>query len=116
MGMLDGLVEGMVGAEMVYVVNGLIQKHGGMQGVVSQLQSQGLGPTVNSWMAQGPNTPATPDQMHQAFGTQTINDLAAKSGLTPEELALKLAQVLPHAVNASASTGTPPPASAAPIP
>jgi uncharacterized protein YidB (DUF937 family) len=111
MGMLDGLVEGMVGAEMVYVVNGILQKHGGMQGVMGQLQSQGLGPSVSSWMSQGPTAaPATPDQMHQAFGTQTINDLAAKSGLTPDELAQKLATVLPHAVNASASsTGTPPP-------
>jgi uncharacterized protein YidB (DUF937 family) len=110
MGMLDGLVEGMVGAEMVYVVNGILQKHGGMQGVMGQLQSQGLGPSVSSWMSEGPTAaPATPDQMHQAFGTQTINDLAAKSGLTPDELAQKLAQVLPHAVSASASTGTPPP-------
>jgi uncharacterized protein YidB (DUF937 family) len=112
--MLDGLVEGMVGAEMVYVVNGILQKHGGMQGVMSQLQTQGLGPSVSSWMSEGPTAaPATPDQMHQAFGTQTINDLAAKSGMTPDELAQKLATVLPHAVNASAApeanTGTPPP-------
>lgn len=33
MGLLDGLIGGMVGAEMVTVVNGLIEKHGGIQGV-----------------------------------------------------------------------------------
>src|SRR6201747_2475791 len=58
MGFLDGMVGGMVGAEMINVVNGLIEKHGGVQGIVSQLQSQGLGPTVQSWVAQGPNAPA----------------------------------------------------------
>ena len=43
MGLLDGVLGGVVGAEMVSVVNGLIEKHGGVQGLVSQFESQGLG-------------------------------------------------------------------------
>lgn len=108
MGLLDGLIGGMVGAEMVTVVNGLIEKHGGVQGVVNQLQTQGLGATVNSWIADGPNAPVTAAHMQQAFGAQTLNDLAAKSGLTPDELAAKLAQVLPHAVDALTPGGVVP--------
>ncbi|HXC54865.1 MAG TPA: YidB family protein [Rhizomicrobium sp.] len=108
MGMLDGLIGGMVGAEMINVVNGLIQQHGGVQGIVSQLQSQGLGSTVQSWVAQGPNTPVTPAQMHQAFGEQTINQLAAKAGMSPQDLAAKLATVLPHAVDALTPNGVVP--------
>jgi uncharacterized protein YidB (DUF937 family) len=50
MGLLDGLMGGVVGAEMVSVVNGLIEKHGGVQGIVSQLEQQGLGSTVKSWV------------------------------------------------------------------
>ena len=42
MGMLDGILGGVVGAEMATVVNGLIQKHGGVQGIVTQLEQQGL--------------------------------------------------------------------------
>jgi len=108
MGLLDGLIGGMVGAEMVTVVNGLIERHGGMQGVINQLQTGGLGPTVKSWIAEGPNAPVTAGQMHSAFGEQTLNELAAKAGIPPQELAEKLAQVLPHAVDAMTPGGTVP--------
>jgi uncharacterized protein YidB (DUF937 family) len=105
MGLLDGLIGGMVGAEMVTVVNGLIEKHGGVQGVVNQLRTNGLGPTVNSWIAEGPNAPVSPSDVHNAFGEQTISELAAKSGMSTQELTAKLAQVLPHAVNAMTPNG-----------
>jgi len=34
MGLLDGIIGGAVGAEMVTVVNGLIQRHGGISGIL----------------------------------------------------------------------------------
>ncbi|HEY3636509.1 MAG TPA: YidB family protein [Rhizomicrobium sp.] len=108
MGLFDGMLGGIVGAEMATVVNGLIERHGGMQGVVSQLRSNGLGPTVNSWMNEGPNAPIAPQDVHKAFGEQTMNELAAQAGVSPEELAQKLAQVLPHAVNAVGPEGSVP--------
>jgi uncharacterized protein YidB (DUF937 family) len=43
MGLLDGLLGGIVGAEMATAVNGFIQQHGGVQGVIAQLEQQGLG-------------------------------------------------------------------------
>ncbi|HWE06725.1 MAG TPA: YidB family protein [Rhizomicrobium sp.] len=100
MGLFDGLLGGIVGAEMATVVNGLIERHGGVQGVVNQLRSNGLGPSVNSWINEGPNAPVAPQDVHRAFGDQTMSELAAKSGMSTEELAQKLAQVLPHAVDA----------------
>jgi len=99
MGLLDGLLGGAVGAEMVTVVNGLIEKHGGVQGIVAQLEQQGLGNTVRSWVGTGANQPITPDQIHQAFGSDTVKQLAAKVGLTPQDLASKLSQILPQAID-----------------
>ncbi|HXA35304.1 MAG TPA: YidB family protein [Steroidobacteraceae bacterium] len=99
MGLFDGLLGGVVGAEMATVVNGLIEKHGGIQGIVSQLEQQGLGGTVRSWVGTGANQPITPDQIHQAFGSDTVKQLAARVGMTPEDLAAKLSQILPQALD-----------------
>src|SRR5271167_3766108 len=99
MGMFDGILGGVVGAEMATVVNGLIEKHGGVQGIIAQLEQQGLGGTVRSWVGTGPNQPITADQVHQAFGSDTVKQLAATVGLSPQELAAKLSAILPQAID-----------------
>ena len=109
MGLLDALIGGAVGAEMITVVNQLIEKHGGLPGIVSQLQQQGLGPTVNSWIGSGPNQPISADQVHQAFGPDMIRELAARTGMNPQELAQKLSQVLPQVIDRMSPAGSVPP-------
>jgi uncharacterized protein YidB (DUF937 family) len=108
MGMFDGLLGGAVGAEMATVVNGLIEKHGGVQGIVAQLEQQGLGGTVRSWVGTGTNQAITPDQIHQAFGSDVVKELAAKVGLSPDVLAAKLSQVLPTAIDKLTPAGAVP--------
>ena len=99
MGLLDGVLGGAVGAEMATLVNGFIANHGGVQGIVAQMEKQGLGNTVRSWVGTGANAPITPDQVHAAFGPDVIANLAAKFGLSPQDLAQKLSQVLPQAID-----------------
>ena len=99
MGMFDGLIGGIVGAGMVSVVNAVIEKHGGLQGVVSEFERNGLGGTVKSWVGTGPNQPISPDQMHQALGPDLLQQLAEKSGLSVQDLTQKLSQVLPQVVD-----------------
>jgi uncharacterized protein YidB (DUF937 family) len=106
MGMFDGLLGGVVGAEMATVVSGLIEKHGGVQGVITQLEQQGLGATARSWIGTGANLPITADQIHQAFGSDTVKAMAAKVGLSPDVLAAKLSQILPGAIDKLTPAGT----------
>lgn len=108
MGLLDGVLGGLVGAEMTSVVNGLIQQHGGVQGIVSQMEQQGLGETVRSWVGSGANQPISPSQVTQAFGSDTINQLAAKFGLNPQTLTEKLSQILPQSIDKLTPGGTVP--------
>ena len=87
MGMLDGLLGGIVGAGMVSVVNSVIEKHGGLQGVVSEFEKNGLGATVKSWVGTGPNHAISPDEVHKALGPdllqpafREIRNVRARSG------------------------------------
>jgi uncharacterized protein YidB (DUF937 family) len=99
MGLLDGVLGGVVGAGMVSVVNNLLEQHGGLQGLINQFQQNGLGDTVNSWVGTGPNKSISPDQVHQALGPDLLQQLSAKSGLSVQDLAQKLSQILPQAVD-----------------
>src|SRR5271170_3664344 len=98
MGLLDGLLGGAVGAGVVTALTSLIQQHGGVQGIVTQLEQQGLGNTVKSWVGTGANQPISPDQVHQVFGG-ALTAIAAKMGMTPQELAAKVSQHLPEAID-----------------
>lgn len=106
MGMLDGLLGGIVGAGMVSVVNNIMEKHGGLQGVVSEFEKSGLGTTVKSWVGTGPNQPISPDEVQKVLGPDLLQQLSQKSGLSVQDLTQKLSQVLPQAVDKLTPNGT----------
>lgn len=115
MGMLEGLLGGIVGAEMATAVNSFIQQHGGVQGVISQLEQQGLGGVARSWISNGPNQAISADQLNKVFGdSDLLRQLAAKAGMSPQELTQKLSQVLPTAIDKLTPGGTLPPKGASP--
>jgi uncharacterized protein YidB (DUF937 family) len=114
MGLFDGILGGVIGMEMATVVNGMIERHGGIQGVVNQFQAKGLGPTVQSWIAPGANQPITPAQVHEGLGPDTVQALAAKLGIPPDQLAAKLSEVLPQAMDHLTPGGVVPAAGANP--
>lgn len=99
MGLLDGVLGGIVGAGMANMVAGLIDRHGGVQGLVNQFEQNGLGGVVQSWVGTGANLPVTGDQIHQVLGSPLVTELAAKFGMNPQDFASKIAQVLPQAVD-----------------
>jgi len=85
MGLLDGVLGGVIGASMVSIVNSIIEQHGGLQAVVSQLERQGLGATAQSWIGKGANQPILPTQVQQAFGIEKLQQLLPQAidKLTP---------------------------------
>ena len=99
MGLLDGLIGGVVGAGMTTALNQILEKHGGLQGVVSEFERNGFGPTVQSWVGTGPNQAIAPDGINRVLGSDLLQQLAAKTGLSVQDLTQKLAQILPDAVD-----------------
>ena len=105
MGVLDSLVGGDISAELVRVVEGFIQKQGGVAGLVRQFEKQGLGPIIQSWVGKGANHPISAEQIHRALGYETLQQLGAKLGISPDEVAAKLSKVLPKASRRSRPKG-----------
>ena len=106
MGMFDGILGGMVGAGVVTAVNGILEKHGGLQGVVGEFERNGLGPTIQSWVGKGPNQPVSAEDLQKVLGPDLLQQLSQKSGLSVQELTQRLAQVLPEAVDKMTPNGT----------
>ncbi len=85
------------------VIGGLIQKSGGIGGLVSTLQQGGLGGVVSSWVGTGANQSVSGAQLGQALqGTaagQHVEAMAQKLGVDPSQVLGQLARHLPEVVN-----------------
>jgi uncharacterized protein YidB (DUF937 family) len=108
MSFFGGLIGGAIGAEMALVLNGVVERHGGWNGLVQQFEQQGYGDKIKSWIGTGENHPISPEQIQQVLGSQTVRDLAAKVGISPDELAAKLSELMPKAVDQATPSGTVP--------
>jgi uncharacterized protein YidB (DUF937 family) len=94
-----GLLDGMMGGLIATGLNQLIQRNGGVQGLVNQFEQKGLGGIVQSWVGTGPNQPITTDQLHNVLGSDAVAQMAGKLNVSPQELLSKLAEVLPQHVD-----------------
>ena len=72
---------------------------GGLTEIVSKLSTGGNAAQVNSWVGAGANLPIQPGQLSSALGQETISNLAARSGLTEQQLLAQLSAVLPQLIN-----------------
>lgn len=99
MGLFDGVLGGIVGAGMATVVNGILEKHGGVQGVVNEFERNGFGQTVRSWVGTGPNDPISAADIQRVIGPDLLQQLSEKSGVSQQDLAAHLSQILPKAVD-----------------
>ena len=104
MGFLDS-IEGMAEQRMqgsgpnAQVAGGLMQaldEHpGGLAGVLSSFEQNGMGQHVQNW-SSGAQQTATPDQVQQGLnGTGLIENVASKAGVSPEVAKVALATILP---------------------
>jgi uncharacterized protein YidB (DUF937 family) len=109
-GMLGGLAAGggggMVG--MLMPVVGSMLAGGGLQKIMSGLESQGAGGQAKSWVAKGENQPVTGQQMKGAVGAEQLAQLAEKLGVSHDQAAEVLAKVIPHVVDKASPDGAMP--------
>ncbi len=66
--------------------------------VLACLEQAGLGGAVRSWQGAGPLVRIVPAHLHAALGRETVQRLAARAGLTCDELTADLSEHLPGIV------------------
>lgn len=92
--------------DAIGAISNLIEQHGGLSGLVQQLQNGGLSEVVSSWVGTGANLPVSADALQQALGSEQISQIAAKLGLSPDQAAGSLAQLLPQVVDKLTPNGS----------
>lgn len=105
MGLLDGIIGGAIGVEIATLINGYIEKRGGLQGVLDEFEKSGYGDKVKSWVGTGPNLPISADQIQQTLGSDRVKELGAKFGIPVDKVAASLAEYLPKVVDKATPEG-----------
>ena len=72
---------------------------GGISGLAEQFAARGLGHIISSWIGTGQNLPISPEQLQGVLGSQQVQAIAAKVGLSPDAVNAGLAQILPQIVD-----------------
>lgn len=86
---------------------------GGLQAVLDQFQTSGLGQQVKSWLGKGENEPLTVDDVRNALSNEQVRAVAEKLGVPVDQALEILAGGLPQAVDQASPDGelkAPPPA------
>jgi uncharacterized protein YidB (DUF937 family) len=108
MGLLDGLLQGLSGAQGGSGGEGLEQAlfqmlgqggAEGLSGLAQNFQSQGLGDVFSSWVSTGENKPIQPQQLQGALGPDIVRQLAGGSGMSLQAVLPLLAQLLPVVID-----------------
>ena len=72
---------------------------GGLGDLIGKFTQGGMGDVIGSWIGPGQNAPISGGQLSDVLGSDMISDLAAQLGLSNEEAAGQLSQVLPQVVD-----------------
>ena len=107
MGLFDSVLGAVMGnvtggganSPMAQALQGLLQQHGGLGGLVGQLSQGGLAQQAQSWVGSGPNIAVTAEQVIAALGHGNVGQIAQQLGVDHQQAGGLLAQVLPQLIN-----------------
>jgi uncharacterized protein YidB (DUF937 family) len=80
-------------------------KGGGLSKMMQGAQASGLSSQADSWVGTGGNASVSPQEVRGLVGDDTVNELAQNAGISQDQAAEVLAQVVPQAVSAVTPDG-----------
>jgi uncharacterized protein YidB (DUF937 family) len=89
------------GNQIMTMLTGLLNNPdiGGIGGLVSAFQKNGLGDVVASWISNNTNLPISAEQIQSVLGQGPLQDVASKMGLSSGDVASALSERLPGLVD-----------------
>lgn len=108
MGLLDQLTQMLGGKKsnaqadnspLLAMAMSLLQKQGGVGGLLQQFQQNGLGELASSWVGTGSNQSINQDQLRSALGDKQLSELAKANGLSKQDAASGLTELLPQLID-----------------
>jgi uncharacterized protein YidB (DUF937 family) len=89
-------------------VGSVVNQAGGVGGLAQQFQQKGLGDVMSGWIANNGNS-ISGEQIVDVLGKDRITAIAAKAGLSEDQVASGLTKLLPMVISELAPNGTVPP-------
>jgi uncharacterized protein YidB (DUF937 family) len=117
MGLLDAILGGVMGGRpggdggtigqtnaqtqnpLLLMVLQLLQRNGGLEGILGKFQQAGYGQQAQSWIGTGRNLPIDPSVLSQIFGHGQLGEIAQQLGISHEQASSEVAQALPQVVD-----------------
>ncbi|MFP3990337.1 YidB family protein [Streptomyces sp. E11-3] len=92
------------GSVLTALLGAFMSKSGGNGGnplgsLLEGLGKAGLVDQAQSWVGTGENQPVTGEELKEALPGDTLQQVATEAGVSPDQAADQLAQVLPEAVD-----------------
>src|ERR1700682_1470850 len=89
MGLLDGLLQNVLGASvqqgqgsMMQAALQILEQNGGVPGIISKFEHGGMADHVGSWVGTGANMPISGAQLQEILGSGSIGEVAQRLGLS----------------------------------
>ncbi len=107
MGLLDGIAGAVVSNMLKGGDNGglaniamdMLNQNGGIGGILDMFQQNGLADQAASWVGKGDNLPVSADELSSVFGSDLLESLAGKAGVSADLLPGQLADHLPGLID-----------------
>ena len=80
-------------------------KGGGLSKLVQNAHASGLSAQADSWVGTGENQPLSADEVKGVVGDDVVRQVAEQAGVSEDEAAGALAQVVPQVVNGLTPNG-----------
>jgi uncharacterized protein YidB (DUF937 family) len=103
---LSGALSGLLGGKGGDLIKAALQmfqgggsKEGGLAGLLDQFMGAGLGDKAESWVSTGQNQAISGDEVEQALGSNKVDELAQKAGVSHDEAKQGMAEAIPQVVD-----------------